>query len=63
MAGLKEYKVYVLGMDGHIFDRIDIACENEEAAKERAKQLVDGQAVELWEGARRIARFKPHRAA
>lgn len=56
---MREYKAYVLGQDGHIFSRVDIVCEDEDTAKQRAEQLVDGHAVELWEGARRIARFKP----
>jgi hypothetical protein len=33
-------------------------CEDDEAVKERAKLLVDGQDVELWDGARKIAEWK-----
>jgi hypothetical protein len=40
-------------------DRIEIICANDEEAKDRAKQLVDGHAVELWQEARKIATFKP----
>jgi len=35
-------------------------CEDEPDARQRAKQLVDGAAVELWEGPRRIERFDPY---
>lgn len=35
-----------------------IECDDVEAAKERAKLLVDGHDVELWDGARKIAEFK-----
>jgi len=54
------YRAYIIGHDGHIQDRIDLFCENDDDAKERAKQLVDGHAVELWDQARKIARFEPH---
>jgi hypothetical protein len=45
----------VIGEDGYIARRID----DETAARERAKQLVDGHVGELWEGATKLARFEP----
>jgi hypothetical protein len=30
-------------------------------SRRRAEQLVDGHAVELWQEARKIAEFKPHK--
>jgi len=56
---MQEYRAYVMGLDGHIERRIDLFCENEEAAKERAKQLVDGHAIELWQFDRQISVFEP----
>jgi hypothetical protein len=53
------YRAYVIGRDGHIQDRIDLFCDNDDEAKERAKQLVDGYAVELWDEGRQIAVFEP----
>ena len=53
-----EYRAYLLKEDGHITQRFDLVCPDDEAAKVRAKQLVDGHDVELWECARRIATFK-----
>ena len=38
-------------------NRIDLAFEKEEDAIERAKQLVDGHDVELWQLDRKIATF------
>jgi hypothetical protein len=52
---MDEYRAYILGPDGHIQHRIDLICDNEEAAIEHAKRLVDGHNVELWQGARKIA--------
>ena len=54
-----EYKAYAIGPDDQITSRIDLVCENDTAAKERAKQLVDGQPVELWRGQLFLGLFKP----
>jgi len=53
------YRAYAIGPDGHIVGRMDLFCSNDDDAKERAKKLVDGHAVELWDGARKIASFEP----
>ncbi|EIG62306.1 hypothetical protein Bra1253DRAFT_07219 [Bradyrhizobium sp. WSM1253] len=37
--------------------RVDLVCEGVETAKEKAKQLVDGHDVELWDGDRKVATF------
>ena len=54
-----DFRAFVIGPDGHVTNRIDLVCDSEDEARERAAQLVDGRAIELWEGARRIARFEP----
>lgn len=54
---MNEYRAYLMEPDGHIRSRVDVVCEHEEAAKEWAKQLVDGHDVELWQGDRKIATF------
>ena len=54
---MNEYRAYLMGPDGHIQSRVDLICEHEEEAKERAKQLVDGHDVELWQLGRKIATF------
>ena len=56
---MKGYRAYILAWDGHIKNRVDLLCETEEDARERALALVYTEAVELWEGARRIDRFEP----
>jgi len=53
------YRAYIIGPDGHIQHRLDLFCETEDEAKVKAKQLVDGHAVELWDRARKIVRFEP----
>ena len=52
---MPEYRAYLIGPDGHIVERVELVCADDEAAKEQAKALVDGYDVELWQEARRIA--------
>lgn len=54
-----EYKAYALGLDGDVVSRVDLKCENDNTAKERARQLVDGHPIELWRGERFLGLFKP----
>ncbi|EIG57000.1 hypothetical protein Bra1253DRAFT_01638 [Bradyrhizobium sp. WSM1253] len=56
---MPEYRAYILGSDGHIQLRLELDCADEPTASERAKQLVNRQDVELWEGARKIATYRP----
>ena len=56
---MDDFRVYVIGKDGHIINRIDLACADESAARERAKQLVDGHAIELWQLGKMLERFEP----
>ena len=53
-----SYRAYMLGSDGHIVLRVDLTCDDDEAAKRQAKALVDDYDVELWDGGRKIAEFK-----
>jgi hypothetical protein len=55
------YYIYTLGDDGHVQSRVNAICDDDEQAKCRAEQLVDGHVVELWQEARKIAEFKPHK--
>jgi hypothetical protein len=57
-AQVNDYRVYVIGPDGHILERIDLVCADDDAAKELAKRLVDGHDIELWQLGRQIAEFK-----
>ena len=56
---MEEYKAYLLGPDGRVASRVDLVCENEEAAREHAQKLAQDCVVELWQGATRIAGFHP----
>jgi hypothetical protein len=56
---MNGYYAYVIGEDGHITNRVEVICDDDEEAKRRARQMVDGHAIELWQGARKIATFEP----
>jgi len=53
------YYAFVIGDDGHINNRIEVLCDNDEDAIRCAKRLVDGHAIELWQETRRVATFTP----
>ena len=56
---LKHYHAFELTSRDEDITLIDLHCESEEDAKQRAKQLVQDLPIELWEGPMRIARFEP----
>jgi hypothetical protein len=62
---MPEYRVYIIGPDGHFLKSVPMECADDNEATEQAKQLVDGHDVELWEHARKIARFdhKPKKSS
>jgi hypothetical protein len=58
-ASQPAYRAYILNRDGHIKLAHPLACEADEQAIAAAQQYVDGHAVELWDGSRKIAFFPP----
>ena len=55
---MAEYRAYILTPDDHIAKAVNLFCEDDEAAKERAKQLVNGHDVELWQLGRKVETIK-----
>lgn len=55
---MHEYRIYPLGAEGHIVDRAKFVAEDDENAREHAKQYVDGHDIELWHQGRKILEFK-----
>ncbi len=53
------YRAYVIGSDNHIRAAKEIEAENDEAAVDAVRPLVDGHAVEIWERKRFVARLDP----
>jgi hypothetical protein len=54
---MAEYRLYIVGPDGKFASALQLDCPDDEAAKEQAKQFVDGHDVELWQRDRKIATF------
>jgi hypothetical protein len=53
----REYRAYVVGLDGHFTNSHECLAENDDAALEYARQFVDGRDVELWAGGRFVAKL------
>jgi hypothetical protein len=51
------FYAYIIGSDGHIIHRVDLAYEKQEDAEKHARTLVDGHDVELWQLSQKIATF------
>ena len=52
---MPNYRVYVLDDHGQLVAGVNLGCTDDDAAKEHAKRLADGQEVELW---RLVAQYK-----
>jgi hypothetical protein len=57
---MPAYRVYTVDKYGHISGPADIIdAADDEAARQEAKRMLDGHAIEIWDGTRRIAKFDP----
>jgi hypothetical protein len=55
MDGESVYRVFVLRADGHIVEaRILDGCVSDDEAIERARQMLDGHDLEVWDRNRRL---------
>ena len=53
-----DYKLYRLNGSGHIVSDRDIVVRDDLAALQEAERDCEKCAVEVWQGARRVARVK-----
>jgi hypothetical protein len=56
---LRDYRIYIIGRDGHFAYAIPLQCPDDNAAKAEAARLVDGQSIELWQLDRKVEAFQP----
>jgi hypothetical protein len=54
---MARYRAYLIGRDSYFNKAVDLDCADDDAAKKHAERMVDGHEVELWQHARRIAKF------
>jgi len=62
MKPIEHYTAYRIGRDGSIQRRVDFVSPDDDYARQIAKRMVDGHAIELWQRARKIDRFEPGRS-
>jgi hypothetical protein len=61
---MPQYRAYIISSDGEFQNSVPLECPDDVVARKKARQLVDGHHVELWQSTRKIATFdhKPHGA-
>ena len=52
---MSRYRLSVIDRAGHVVDVYEPECISDEDAYRRAEELVDGNAVDIWQGDRWIA--------
>ena len=55
---MRDYRALIIDEDGHIINRVNLYCRNDDVAKEWAAVLVGKHEVELWHRKEKIAVFK-----
>ena len=55
-----DYRVYLIGSDGLFHNAVPLKCGDDDEAIEKARQLVDGHDVELWQLDRKVAGVKSY---
>jgi hypothetical protein len=56
---VEEYRAYFVGRDGHFNGFEPIVCDDDGAAIENARGLVNRHGIELWSGPRLVIRLSP----
>jgi hypothetical protein len=58
---MTDYRTCIIGSDGGSASSRRFVCDTDDHAIEWAKQLLDDQPVELWQGERLVKRLSPAR--
>ncbi|WP_419953366.1 hypothetical protein [Methylobacterium sp.] len=53
------YRAILLAKSGAVIGMVRLSVQDDDQALERARSMVDGHAVELWDGMRFIELFPP----
>ena len=57
------YRAYIIGLDGHFLEAVNLDCANDAAAIESGKQFVAGHDVEVWQEDRIVTKLLKSDAA
>jgi hypothetical protein len=55
---MPDYRAYIFGTDGEFQESVPLDCADDNVAMLKAKQLVNGHHIELWQCTRKIALFE-----
>jgi hypothetical protein len=55
---MAEYRAYTVGDDGHFIGFEAFVCADDSEATEKAKRLLNGRDVELWNGPRFVIKLE-----
>ena len=56
---MADYRIYGIGVDGHIVKSMPLVCDDDRQAMESARTTFQDCVVELWSGERLVARLDP----
>ena len=45
---MPRYRVHILGRRGDLVGAVDLDCDDDEAAKARVREVLDGRGAEVW---------------
>ena len=54
---MAEYRIYTIGSEGHFIGFKPLLCEDDLQVIEKAKQLLDGDDLQIWSGPRYVGRL------
>jgi hypothetical protein len=54
---MADYRVYLVGDDGHFIGFEPLVCIDDGEAIEKAKRLIDKHPIEIWSGERLVKRL------
>jgi hypothetical protein len=56
---MTDYKIYTLDSSEHVMHGVDLRRSSDDEAITTARHLVADRSLEVWSGARRVARIDP----
>jgi hypothetical protein len=55
---MPEYRIVIVGEDGHVYRAIPLECDDDVEAIKQAEQFTDHRDVELWQRNRKVIRLE-----
>jgi hypothetical protein len=52
---VNEYKIYLMGPDGHVRKALPITCGDDSEAIDQARLFANKNSIEVWQAARKVA--------